>query len=245
MSKFSLKEVSELLQIPKSTLRYWEKENLIRSLRHPDNDYRNYTVEDLVVIIDVMFYRNLNVSVDTLKSIYQLSIPEHIELLQKNDQDIDDKINKLIAIKENIHKRKSNLLKCQNFIQDKYDEFEPPFKEIQPMTLKNRKDVVSYIDDQNLLSVVFKPLDNSIQKFGLLSYEHSGRDDCIWIKNPDAAYIPCIAILTEQIIEREIIDKKIRFVEQNGMVVKQIVGHYLASDQNRDFYQCWLEVIDK
>lgn len=244
MSIFSLKEVSELLQIPKSTLRYWEQEGLIRSQRDENNDYRTYSVEDLVIIIDMMFYRNLNVSVNNLKNVYRRSIPEHIDLLQKNDEEIDLKIQELINVKENIHKRISNLEKCQKFMQDKFDYFEPPFLEIHGMTLKNKENVLSYLHDQNLLSVVFEPLDNSIQEFGLLSYEESNSTNLLWKKNADAAYIPCIAILTEQVIEREVIDAKIRFVEQKGMHVHQIIGHFLASDQNSDYYQCWLEVID-
>lgn len=245
MSIFSLKEVSELLQIPKSTLRYWEKENLIRSQRDQSNDYRTYSVEDLVIILDIMFYRNLNISVHSLKNIYQLSIPEHIDLLQKNNQEIDDKINELIAIKENIHKRITNLEKCQNFIHDKFDYFEPPFIEIHSMTLKSKENVFTYVNDQNLLSVVFKPLDNAIHKFGLLSYTENEKADVLWRKDPTAIYIPCIAVLTEQVIMRDVIDKKIGFIEEKGMKVKQIVGHYLVSDQNSDYYQCWFEVSDK
>lgn len=105
MSKFSLNEVSELLQIPKSTLRYWEKEKLIHSQRNPDNDYRSYTVDDMVVIIDIMFYRNLNVSVDTLKNLYGLSIDQHISLLQNNEQEINKKIQQLLTIKKKYSKK--------------------------------------------------------------------------------------------------------------------------------------------
>ncbi|NTQ99747.1 MerR family DNA-binding transcriptional regulator, partial [Enterococcus faecium] len=37
---YTIGQVSELFDLPKSTIRYWDKQGLIRSSRQEENDYR-------------------------------------------------------------------------------------------------------------------------------------------------------------------------------------------------------------
>lgn len=46
---FSIGEIAELLNIPTSTLRFWEKKGLF-SIPKSDNRYRMYSYLDLVVL---------------------------------------------------------------------------------------------------------------------------------------------------------------------------------------------------
>ena len=60
---FSIGEIAELLNIPTSTLRFWEKKGLF-SIPKSDNRYRMYSYLDLIQIADIIFYRNLGVPVN-------------------------------------------------------------------------------------------------------------------------------------------------------------------------------------
>lgn len=113
------------------------------------------------------------------------------------------------------------------------------------MSLKNKEQTLAYLHDQNLLSIVFSPYDTYIKSFGLLHNEVSNNKDILWAKDHQAVYIPCIVIITEQFIERDSIDEKIEFAQSHNMAVKRIIGHYLVSDKNKDYYQCWLEAVEK
>ena len=49
-------EISEILNITPSTLRFWEKENLFH-VSKKSNHYRTYTNTDLIDIADILYYR--------------------------------------------------------------------------------------------------------------------------------------------------------------------------------------------
>ena len=93
--KYTIKEVSELFHVPKSTLRYWESEGIIGSNRNDHNEYREYTTEDLIIIADILFYRNLNIPVKDLKNIYQKSIHENMNILYASYDRIEKQIQEL------------------------------------------------------------------------------------------------------------------------------------------------------
>ncbi|WP_337100543.1 MerR family transcriptional regulator [Paenibacillus sp. YIM B09110] len=47
---FNINEVSELTQVPKSTIRYWEQAGYVTADRDPDNRYRRYSGSHLLKI---------------------------------------------------------------------------------------------------------------------------------------------------------------------------------------------------
>ena len=63
MEKYlSIGEVSRLLDIPESTLRFWQDKGIF-SVEKGENNYRQYTVYDLTNIAEIAFYRNLGMPV--------------------------------------------------------------------------------------------------------------------------------------------------------------------------------------
>lgn len=52
---YTIKDVSELLNIPKSTIRYWDEQGLISTTRNEENGYRTFDLEDLFKIYDIDF----------------------------------------------------------------------------------------------------------------------------------------------------------------------------------------------
>ena len=56
---YTIGQVSELFDLPKSTIRYWDEQGLIRSSRQEENDYRLFDIDDIFMLYDIVFYRNL------------------------------------------------------------------------------------------------------------------------------------------------------------------------------------------
>ena len=42
---YTIGQVSELFDLPKSTIRYWDEQGLIRSSRQEENDYRLFDID--------------------------------------------------------------------------------------------------------------------------------------------------------------------------------------------------------
>ena len=55
-------EISEILNVPTSTLRFWEEKGLFQVAKGL-NSYRSYTTTDLIHIADILFYRNMGIPV--------------------------------------------------------------------------------------------------------------------------------------------------------------------------------------
>ena len=62
----SIGEVSRLLNIPEHTLRYWQDAGIF-SVRQEMNNYRKYTMADLLNIAEVAFYRNIGIPVKQME----------------------------------------------------------------------------------------------------------------------------------------------------------------------------------
>ena len=60
---YTIKDVSELLNIPKSTIRYWDEQGLISTTRNEENGYRTFDLEDLFKIYDIDFYRKMGIPI--------------------------------------------------------------------------------------------------------------------------------------------------------------------------------------
>ena len=64
-------QVEELVGITKKNIRFYEEQGLLNPKRNPENDYREYSLEDVRVL-------------EKIKLLRKLSIPiEEIRLLQK------------------------------------------------------------------------------------------------------------------------------------------------------------------
>ena len=63
---YDIKDAARYLGVAPSTLRYWEREGLVRAGRNRGNDYRQYALHDLIDASEIAFYRRLGVPVREL-----------------------------------------------------------------------------------------------------------------------------------------------------------------------------------
>ena len=62
------KEVEQILKIPRATVRYYEKEKLIRPQRE-DNGYRDYSDEDVERLKKIIILRKIGMSVEDIEDL--------------------------------------------------------------------------------------------------------------------------------------------------------------------------------
>ena len=80
---FHIGEISRFFQIPASTLRYWEETGILSPRKGAWNNYREYTVADLMTISDILFYKNLGLSLKQIHTMESIAPMEHRDLLSK------------------------------------------------------------------------------------------------------------------------------------------------------------------
>lgn len=95
--KISIHQVSQMLDIPKDTLRYYDKLALVRPQRG-ENDYRYYTQENL---LDLQYIEVMKYSEFSLKEISKILSNKY----QCNEDNLDDTMNLLENKKRKIEKK--------------------------------------------------------------------------------------------------------------------------------------------
>ena len=94
MKKYStISEISKLLGLSTDTIRFYEKKGLVHPHVNPENNYRMYTLMNVLELLDVIYYRHLDFP---LSDIYELSKtlkPSYtIELIEKKEEETKRKI---------------------------------------------------------------------------------------------------------------------------------------------------------
>lgn len=90
-----IKEVEKLLQMNSQTIRYYDKLGFLNPKRD-DNGYRNYTQEDIRILKKIRFLRELDISLDMIKTIlnnqdeFQNILEQHIQSLQMQVENLED-----------------------------------------------------------------------------------------------------------------------------------------------------------
>lgn len=243
MKNYSINEVSEILNIPKSTLRYWESEKLITCQHNDNNDYREYTTEDLILIADIAFYRSLNIPIKSLHNIYHLSYAHYLEFLQASYQKVDNEIINLIQTKEKIAKRMHAIETFQSLAIGNTPNQKPFFNQIKHINFREKKNVLPYLDNQNILAMYFQPTQAQLDIRGIVSDDLERSENTLWLINEAYEYIPCLIKVTNLNIDISHLTPLFQQIEKQHKHVNGIVGNYLITDKENDFYQGWIEII--
>lgn len=93
-------ELETKLGLSRHTIRYYEKEGFIHPKRS-DNDYRDYSDEDVQILKIVKFLRNLNISIDDVKAVLDGRLDFH-ECLKINQIHLENQIEQMNDLKKTI-----------------------------------------------------------------------------------------------------------------------------------------------
>ncbi|WP_231586990.1 MerR family DNA-binding transcriptional regulator [Paenibacillus sp. E194] len=77
---FTINKASELTQVPKSAIRYWEQAGYVTADRDPDNRYRRYNGSHLLKIRLIQVLQSSVYSEDTVKFKQSIAAAEHTDL---------------------------------------------------------------------------------------------------------------------------------------------------------------------
>lgn len=65
----TIKDVEELTGVTRQNIRFYEREGLIMPRRNPENQYREYSMEDVRVLNQIRLYRKLDVSIEDIRKL--------------------------------------------------------------------------------------------------------------------------------------------------------------------------------
>ncbi|MBQ8589349.1 MAG: MerR family transcriptional regulator [Firmicutes bacterium] len=88
--------VAKLFDVREETLRYYEKEGFLSPGKNPENGYRQYTMSDILMLTDLLFYRDIGIPIADIHRILDGMAPEEVTaLIHEKKSDVDHQIRRL------------------------------------------------------------------------------------------------------------------------------------------------------
>lgn len=240
---FSIGEISELLGIPKSTLRYWESEGLIEKQRDDSNNYRKYSSSSLFTISDLAHFRCLRMSLQDMKKLPHLS-PEDLESsLDSLNQDLDKKLLELKMAKDYIIKKKEHIIEYQKLIINQYQPEFPDYHQIYHFSIDDTGAWATYIRDQCQCILIYDPEEGNVET-GLVIPTHDNHPK-LWEKDNSRQYLSFVLKVAYSNPTVEDFKPHLNHLKEQGYQITKILARYLFSacdERYYDYYKAFAEV---
>jgi DNA-binding transcriptional MerR regulator len=242
-NSFSIGEISELLGIPKSTLRYWESEGLINMSRDDLNNYRKYYPSSVYTISDLAHYRCLRMSLQDMKKLPHLSPLELSDSLTSLDQSLDRKLEELYTAKEYITKKVQYIKEYRKLCDNQYQTETPDYDNIYLFSIDDTEAWSIYMKDQYQSILLYNMANNSIETgLAVSTMDHHPK---IWRKDNNATYVSFVLKVGYSDPSSEDFKSHVAYLEKEGYKVSNIIARYLFSaydDKYCDYYKAFAEI---
>ena len=241
--KYNIGEVSEIFKIPKSTLRYWDSENLIQMDRNEENEYREYTIKQIIDISDIAFYRSLNIPIAKMRKIFDVNLEEFDDILYDTQKDIDAQIAKLKEIKKGILLRRSKIKEVEMLQAAPYSECKPDITKMIDFDISH-----FYKTNPYDFTILISLKENRGIRYGTAVSGEELEGRTIWESNEtNNKFIQCILRVSVDNPEENNLKEHLDYVANQGYKADEIIGRYLitAMDGVRyDYYKIWIELLE-
>ncbi|MBP1754198.1 MAG: putative transcriptional regulator [Firmicutes bacterium] len=242
-STFNIGEISELLNIPKSTLRYWESKGLLRMPRGTESNYREYNHGSIYTISDLAHFRCLGMPLQEMKRLPHLSPKDLASSLIELEKDLDRRLQELYTSKEYINKKLSCIEEYNILLEHQYQEEVPDYNCIYQFSIDDANAWSIYIKDQYQSILLYDPNKSEIET-GLV-IPTSPEQSKIWSKNNQTVYLSFVLKVDYSAPSIEAFRPHTEYITDLGYEVTNIVARYLFSawdDKYLDYYKAFAEV---
>ncbi|TVY09018.1 MerR family transcriptional regulator [Paenibacillus cremeus] len=106
---YTVKEISKASGVSVRTLHYYDEIGLLKPAYYGDNGYRFYEEEQLLQLQQILFFRELEFSLDEIRNLLQQSGFDRIEALHSHKKLLKDKAARLAALLLTIDKTMAHL----------------------------------------------------------------------------------------------------------------------------------------
>jgi DNA-binding transcriptional MerR regulator len=241
---FTIGEISELLGIPKSTLRYWESQGLLDRQRDDVNNYRKYYPSSVFTISDLAHFRCLRMSLQDMKRLPHLS-PDSLEAsLDSLNKDLDKKLQELMTAKEYINKKVEHIKEYQKLTVNQYQEENPDYDYIYLFSIEDTEAWSIYIKDQYQSILFFDP-EKEIVETGLVVPTQDNHIK-LWEKDSSRRYLSFVLKVEYSNPSVQDFKPHLDYLHAQGYHISNIFARYLFSacdGKYYDYYKAFAEVI--
>lgn len=244
-SSFTIGQVSNILGISSPTLRFWEEKGLFK-VHKSDNQYRRYTVQDLVHIADIVFFRNLGIPVSKVQELENYSLEEYAQHMATLQKQLTEKIASYQTMCRHAQNQEQNLLEVQR-LQHCFGQIEElPFQSIEKFDFLEQNKLLRYIKNPSCYVRYFDSSNMNSETRCIMVDDTAPNAHPFWSKKPCSRFATIlIRENIDQNYQSDIEDSLARLRQQ--FRTGDILAQYLitANDQGEhiDFLKGFVEIL--
>lgn len=261
-------DVAQLFNISSDTLRYYEKEGILAPKKDV-NGYRYYGMDDIIRIIDIMFYRGLDIAIKDIASITtSMDMGSIINIMNENEEIIAEKMKKLQKLQEKLKTAKQRFIAADQELGHykivatpdmKYDlVHEQDHENIVEVMQRYKKINANWID--SLLFAIYLDRDTLVEKKSFADSKYgiivvNSKSSNLALKEQyhgfksfmAKEYLYTVIRTTYDKKENEYITQALKWLETNGReCIGDLIGRYLATSyegqSTMDYYEIWIPI---
>lgn len=239
-------EVSSLLGISKSTLRFWEESGIFKVIKG-DNNYRGYTLDDLLIIAEIYFYRNLGFSVKQLKDFESFRLSDYETTITQVKSLIDEEINKYIVMRNSLKKKEFHIQTINIYKNIEYSYGEVPIEKIIQFNYDDAESLKNYTNDPSLYVRVINSKNFEDEVRGIIPIKPIEDKFLIWKKESMNKYA---IFLIEENASRDYshnMAEKLKIIQKKHNTGRLLANYLLSENINGetiDYLLGYVEIFD-
>ena len=114
--KYLIGQAAHILNVSKDTLRYYDRLGIISPKKDDINQYRYYSLQDLLSLSYVLILRDLDISLDEIRNLVTNStLDEFAHLLTKQETIIAKKLEALLQLKKRVAGYQNNIASIRQY----------------------------------------------------------------------------------------------------------------------------------
>lgn len=240
-------EVSELLNIPKATLRFWQKSKIF-DVKRDDNEYRKYSVSDLINIAEVAFYRYLGISVKEMRHFYEYRLEDYREKLDSLEKSLQEKMKLYHIMLQLVKMKQSHLKTIEQLSKVDFMPDIVPFDCVIRFDYNDREKLIRYAQNPSLYVRCINSANLEEEMRGIAQKQVTPQDHVIWKKRARSRFVSFLIseIATEGY--RNDIDEKLRSIQKRyktGALLAMFLLSEATHGKRIDYLKGFVEIFEK
>ncbi|MBF0710309.1 MULTISPECIES: MerR family transcriptional regulator [unclassified Gemella] len=245
MKKINIKYAADILNLNSSTLRYWEKEGLINFSRGESNNYREFSSNDLLELLDLQLCRDLEIPLKELKGRKQWNLEKWEEVSDTQLKYVEEKIKKYRILKNKILRKKFLIEEIErnkdSLIYVEALDIAYKFL-LEDDSIFDKTIIIAYRENPEVHGI-FISLDTSKMSYGIFS--NSSEEKFIWQnKKAEGFLFGILKVGRDGTLSN--LNELLNLAQLEGCEIDYIVGKYLISandgEEFCDYYGAYLKI---
>lgn len=248
--RLTIGSIAKLFGLNPSTLRFWEKKNLLNTLRN-NNNYRDYNYQSLLDISDLVLMKNMGMTLEDMRKSPNLSLLQLSELYESRTQALQEQIKNLNEIlsktieTKNLMEEFNAICLCREVVISEPDVRQiVPHKRIDDPTVWRK-----YFSGQYQFGAVLFPNSNNSHDeiWGWIPQYPEPEKDSIWEYAPgDKTFAQCAMWVSVDDRKKNNTAEIRSFFYTRGYKTGIIVARFVCTARehgsHNDFYKAWVEI---